>query len=290
MFDKEHCSPHNKETDSCIPKNFLVKIADILNDKYECSINHKCSKKKLHKSITNEIKRLSKCNKEACWLNIENIKDGFSSQEYGQLKKYFRPFMPREWYMEPNKWLNTTDINNVLDQYEKQYKNFKYMGASPIDYDLKSDSGECIVNELCKLNLKDLQENNYNSIGVVFNTDKHNEPGQHWFSMYIDLKGKNRKNKPTIYHFDSAVGEAKQEILNLVNDIKEQYMNLHGKDIDFLFNDKKHQSKNTECGIYCLHFLVSMLQGNSFNNYISKKKNDKDMFKFRDRFYIKCNQ
>jgi hypothetical protein len=290
MFDKGHCSPHNNETNSCIPKKGLVKIAKILNNKYECSINHNCSKKKLHNSITNEIKGLSKCNKEACWLNIEDIKKGFKFSEYEKLKEYFRPFMPDDWKNDPKKWLNTTDINNVMDQYELQYPKFKYMGASPIDYHLKSNSGECIVNELCSLDLNEIEHDNYESIGVVFNTDPHNQSGQHWFSVFIDLKGKNRKNKPTIYHFDSAAGEPTEEILNLVNDVKTQYKDIHGKEIDFLFNDKKHQSENTECGIYCLHFLVYMLQGKNFKKYANKKKTDKAMHKFRDKFYIQCGK
>ena len=74
-----------------------------------------------------------------------------------------------------------------------------------------------------------------------------------------------------------------------MNDVKSQYKKLKRKEIDFLFNDKKHQSENTECGVYCLHFLVYMLQGKQFNKYINTKKTDKKMHKFREKFYIKCN-
>ena len=35
--------------------------------------------------------------------------------------------MLKDWKYEPKKWLNTTDINNVLEQYELKYPNFKYM-------------------------------------------------------------------------------------------------------------------------------------------------------------------
>ena len=31
------------------------------------------------------------------------------------------------------------------------------------------------------------------SFGAVFNTDDSNGPGEHWFSVYVDLKGVNRK-------------------------------------------------------------------------------------------------
>ena len=45
---------------------------------------------------------------------------------------------------------------------------------------------------------------------MVFNTDPHDRSGQHWFSLYIDLKGKNIKNKPCIYYFDSLASKPKK--------------------------------------------------------------------------------
>ena len=290
MFDKGQCSPNNNEKFSCLPKNYLVKISKILNKEHGCSIKTKCTKGKLHKSITDEMKKLSKCKKEACWLNFDSIKINFNENEFEKVKEYFRPFMPEDWKYEPKKWLNTSDINNVLEQYELKHPNFKYMGASPIDYHLKSSEGDCMVNELCNLDLYDLDNNNYTSVGIVFNTDKHDQPGQHWFSVFVDLEGVNRKNKPSIYHFDSAAGEPTEEIIKLVRDIKDQYKEKNKEEIDFLFNDKKHQSQNTECGVYCLHFLTHMINGKNFYNYVNNKKTDKEMFKHRDKFYVKCGK
>ena len=40
---------------------------------------------------------------------------------------------------------------------------------------------------------------------------------------------------------------------------------------DFLHNDIKHQRGNTECGIYCLHFLETMLKGTDFEKHIQNK-------------------
>ena len=36
--------------------------------------------------------------------------------------------MPEDWKYEPNKWLNTTDIDKVMEQYEN-YDEFIYFGA-----------------------------------------------------------------------------------------------------------------------------------------------------------------
>ena len=64
-----------------------------------------------------------------------------------------------------------------------------------------------MVSDLCKVNLRDLLNNNKKCMGIVFNTDPHNASGQHWFSIYIDLVGKNIKTNQLIYYFDSVADE-----------------------------------------------------------------------------------
>ena len=51
-----------------------------------------------------------------------------------------------------------------------------------------------------------------------------------------------------------------------------------------IFNIKK---KNTECGIYSIHFITSMLEGNNFEDYINEIKRDDYMNKYRDFYYIR---
>ena len=199
--------------------------------------------------------------------------------------KSFRPEKPESWKKNPNTWLSTVDINRVMEQYEDAYPNFQYLGANPIDFNKKIKNNKCVVDELCKLDIKSVKKDGKDCLGMVFNTDPHNESGEHWFSLYIDLLGKNVKGEPYIYYFDSLASKPKNEVVEFVKEVQEQCLDLN-KDIKFLYNDIKHQHKNTECGVYCLHFLVSMLKGVNFKNYISNKRNDQEMEKFRDIFFI----
>ena len=64
--------------------------------------------------------------------------------------------MPEKWKSHPNEWLNTYDIQRVLRQYEKGRPNFLFIGAVPIDFDYQSSPGNCIVNELCNINVENL--------------------------------------------------------------------------------------------------------------------------------------
>ena len=284
MFVKKHCSPRKDKINiSCLSKSLLIKIAKVLNKKYGAKIKiKKQSKKKLYDAIKNKLKT-KECKSELCWKNIDQISNALNEKEKKEFKNSFRPLRPQTWEKNPNTWLNTTDINNVMEQYEKKYPYFQYYGATPIDFNLKYGDS-CMVSDLCKINLNNL--NNKECIGMVFNTDKHDEPGQHWFSMYIDNVGKNMPN-PAIYYFDSATSVQKMEelpaqILQLMEKLQEQ----SNYKFDIYYNDIKHQRGSTECGIYCLYFLTEMLKGISFKKLIQRNLTDRKIEKYRNIFFI----
>ena len=289
MYIKKHCSPSSEgRGGSCIPRRLLMKIATILNKYEKCNINKRCSVKVLQKNIKNEIKKKTQCNNEYCWEFMDTIKHKLPSNEYEILQESFRPLMPGTWKDDPNTWLNTKDIDNVLKQYEDEYPYFKYYGASPIDFDLKTHNNQCKVSDLCNINIKELLDDDIKCIGMVFNVDPHTKGGQHWFSMYVDLVGMNRK-KPTIYYFDSiSTSITSNEIKELIEKLQSQALDNHFT-LDLIYNDKNHQKENTECGVYCLHFLTNMLKGTQFKQYLKKPLSDKDIEKFRNIFYINKN-
>lgn len=286
MFVKGHCSPSKKNSKfSCIDYELLQKIAKILN-KYDFKIKIYKNKKKLHDEISNNIKEKTKCNSESCWKSIGIIKNELSESEKDLFEDSFRPDMPEEWDNNPNAWLSTLDINRVMEQYEDAYPHFQYLGANPIDFDKKINVDKCVADELCNIDIREIKKDGKTSLGMVFNTDPHNKSGEHWFSLYIDLNGVNIKGKPCIYYFDSLATKPKDEVVDLVKRIQEQCCDIK-KDISFLYNDIRHQHKNTECGVYSLHFLVSMLKGVNFKKYIKNKRNDKEMEEFRKFFFVK---
>tara|TARA_B100000214_G_scaffold364127_1_gene330362 strand:- start:166 stop:1029 length:864 start_codon:yes stop_codon:yes gene_type:complete len=286
MFVNGHCSPSKKNNKiSCLDYTLLKKIASILK-KFDYDIKIFKTKKRLHDEISKYIKKDTDCNKESCWKSIGIIKNELTEKEKELFENSFRPDMPDEWKDNPNAWLSTSDINRVMEQYEDAYPKFQYLGANPIDFDTEISKGKCVSNELCNINIKDIRKDGKDTLGMVFNTDPHDQSGQHWFSLYIDLKGINIIEKPCIYYFDSLASKPKNEVVEFVKRVQEQCCEIN-KDISFLYNDIRHQHNNTECGVYCIHFLVSMLKGKNFKNYIRNKRNDKEMEEFRNFFFIK---
>jgi hypothetical protein len=174
----------------------------------------------------------------------------------------------------------------VMKQYEKAYNCFDFIGPSPIDFDTRQLYGECVWEELCNFNLKKLIKKGKTKIGIIFNTDPHNKPGQHWISMFINIK------KGNIFFFDSTGDKAPQQIKVLIDRIKEQ-----GKDvvppIDFKVDSNEgieHQYGNTECGIYSIFFIVHMLEDKLTEHYLKTHiLKDEYMQEFRHIYFNDSN-
>ena len=199
-----------------------------------------------------------------------------------EISDSFAPVSPAEWKKNPNEWLSSVDIMKVMKQYEKAYKCFDFIGPSPIDFDTRKMYGECVWEELCNFNLREQIKKGKTKIGVIFNTDPHNKPGQHWISLFMNIKKKH------IFFFDSTGDKPPAEVMTLVNRIKEQGMSLKNK-IVFKFDSNEgveHQYGNTECGVYSLFFIVHMLEDKLTEHYLKTHiLKDDYMQKFRKIYF-----
>ena len=275
MYDKTMCSPiSNKISDtkhSCLNKKLLTKIGKILNIKSTKSI------KTLYDEISDKTKELSNCKKEHCWISIDKIITNLSNKELDEFKNMFKPIMPNTWYKNEREWLTTIDIENVLKQYDMIDKEFYFYGAMPSDYYNKS---VCDIYKLCNINLDTHIKNKIKKIGIVFNTDESDQPGKHWVALYIDLVGMN-SGFPSIYFFDSVGNPPQKNIKKFINKLRTK------KKFNYYYNDIPHQEKNTECGIYCLHFMTFMINKGNFKKYIKNIKSDDYIHKYRNFFFNK---
>jgi hypothetical protein len=279
-FIKLNCSPenHNKALNSftCYSDEDLHKLRDIWNARHPDRPIQTNDTKEIWATIKNHYQ--TTCNKESCW--IKQMAKGTKLEK--ELMDSFAPESPDDWKKNPNEWLSSIDILQVMSQYEKKYKCFDFMGPSPIDYDTHKLYGECVWEELCHFNLADQIKNGKTKIGVIFNTDPHYKGGSHWISLFINIK------KGTIFFFDSAGDKIPLQIMKFVNNITEQGHSLE-KRIDFKFDENypvEHQYGNTECGIYSLFFIVHMLEDKITTHYLKDHiLKDKYMENFRKVYF-----
>lgn len=270
---KLHCNPSNK-TDlilphSCMKKNTIYVIKDAFNQHY----TDNQIKSNNPKIIWNELhKKLDQCDREDCWLDL--IEDEYLREDLK--KQLFAPFQPEEWKNNPTTWLSNHDILKVLEQYEHLHHDFKFIGPTPIDFNSTPIYyyGKCVCQELCKLNIDKYMSEGIHHVGIVFNLDKHNSSGSHWVSLYMDLKNKD------VYYFDSNGTKPPREIDELIHNLqKEQQFKAH-------INCFEHQLQNTECGIYSMFFIISMLT----EKLGKKSKKRKEIFDHLQRVRVSDNK
>lgn len=261
-FIKLSCSPenHNKALNSftCYSDEDLHKLRDIWNARHPDRIIQTDDPKEIWTTIKSYYNKT--CNKESCWIK-QMVKNSKLEKE---LMESFAPESPKDWKKNPNEWLSSVDIMQVMRQYERKYKCFDFMGPSPIDYDAHELHGKCVWEELCHFKLTEQIKKGKTKIGVIFNTDPHYKGGSHWISLFINIK------KGTIFFFDSAGDKIPKQIMKFVNNIIEQGQLVNPK-INFKFDENhpvEHQYGNTECGIYSLFFIVHMLEDKITSHYL----------------------
>ena len=200
------------------------------------------------------------CNTETCWVK-QTINDRKLEIE---LLDAFAPESPKNWIKNPNEWLSSADISNVMKQFEQKYKCFCFLGPSPIDYDTKINNNTCVWNELCRFNLINHIKKGHFKIGIIFNLYPHFKNGSHWVSLFINIK------KKQIFYFDSAGNAIPKQIYKLVKTIIKQGENMQPS-IDFNFDQNypvEHQYGNTECGMYSIFFIIHMLEDKITSHYL----------------------
>jgi hypothetical protein len=278
-FKKINCSPTNEKSINkftCYENDDLLELKNVWNARHPDKPMNANNPKEIWIQLKNYYSNV--CNKESCWIR-QMVKNSKLKKD---LLSSFAPKSPDEWKKNPNEWLSSLDIIQVMNQYEKKYKNFDFIGPSPIDYDTHTLNGECVWEELCHFNLSSHIKNGYNKIGIIFNTDPHNKGGEHWISLFVDIKNE------IIFFFDSVGDSIPNRIKKFVDDIVEQGKQLKTP-ISFKFDQNhpvEHQKGNTECGMYSLYFIIHMLENKISTNYLKTHKlNDKYVEKFRKIYF-----
>ena len=270
------CAPSKVYSNgSCFTNESLQKIALAYNNytgiNSDKAIDINLSKSELVKELTN---RISICGaNQLCWLNIDWIKKIKDTDIHNNT---FRPKGPQGRF----KWLSTTNINDIMQQYEQIYTDFKFLGAVPYDFE-----------DIEELNISNMDldkiTTNIKKIGLVINLDEHWKRGSHWVSLFADL------HNDKIYYFDSYGTKPKKrisefvkklalwcytrhhlntqnggsdsfELINTESNFMRAKKNKYEEIMDIDYNRIRHQFKNSECGVYSVNFILRILKGETF--------------------------
>jgi len=172
-----------------------------------------------------------------------------------------KPKAPGKWATKKDEWLSSDDIDAVEKGFMLLFADYHYVGTVPIDFDLKSETRKCLVSALCSMRLPELAKQGKDRIGIIINTDTHDGPGQHWVSVFCDIRSE--LDFPRFTYFDSYAHDPEPEIVELGQRWKEQWdaTKIHAKPMELTYNKTRHQFKDSECGMYCLYFQYACLLG-----------------------------
>ena len=259
-----NCAPVRKGDTTCYTKEQLVKMAKILNEKEGSKIKLTGTKEELWNTIRMHL--FDECDYEWEWMDNKSIKE-LNDREI----KYetFKPPMPTAWLKNQFTWLTTTDILNVMRQYEKLYNEFKFFGPVPVD------CPKDIYCELTNINLGKMNRKGINMIGVIFNLDKHNEGGSHWVGLFANMQDN------TITYYDSTGNPPPDYIKYFIQMLKRQMKS--GVVVEW--NKKKHQFGGSECGVYSMNFIIESIKGNKLSDLENKNISDYSVNILRKYFY-----
>lgn len=271
------CAPAIKfSSGSCIDLPILVEMANAYNKVNDNTIKlhqrlETLNPKKYKKYLLKEIKVRydNVCDSQLCWTQQDFIKKMNKMMKDELLKYTFRPEGPKGKF----EWLNTTHLNEVMEQYEKKYSDFKFLGAVPMDFDKLPVLG------IKDLDLKDLYNKGIKKLGVIFNLDEHWQSGSHWVAGFSDLE----KGKSFFYDsYGVAPDKRARELLRRFAKFSQDQFKVRA---DSRHNKTRHQFGNSECGMYSLNFILELLDGKEFDDICNTKIPDKQVNNLRPVFF-----
>ena len=275
-FKSLNCSPsssYSSKKYTCYTSNSLNKLKELWNIRHNDNKINTNDPREIWDHFKTNMEDV--CDSEKCWLSQKFAENNLDNE----LKHYtFAPSSPKKWEKNPNEWLSSIDLTKVMKQYEKKYPNFAFLGPSPIDFDKKLHYGECVWNELCNFNLRNHIIKNKNKIGIIFNTDTHDQDGSHWVCLFIDL------NKNNIYYFDSNNSRISKEVREFIKRIQQQAEEFDIK-LKYSENKIKHQKTTSECGMYVLYVIIQLLLDKATIEDFNKRISDEEVEKLRKVYF-----
>lgn len=296
-FLESACSPKtlksnriSKGYDGCLTIKVLRALATAYNkDHLDNPINFSkdTSKKDLNRVLQERFAGVcGEDNHAVCWVNKLQVRDSGIVEEVHNNSPVPRP---KDWNYDPNQWLTNFDIQKYLNQYNRN--DFKFLGVYPIDFNQKTALNRCIIDEMCTFSVDNYFKRGIKRFGVVFNLDRHDEPGSHWIALYCNMD-------PTtvnygIYYYDSVSQTIPTSIHAFANNVKKQVLereNNASKKFKIHWNKVRHQYSNTECGMFSCTFLTCMILANNtpFAKLMKNKEifNDKYMTNLRRKLFV----
>ena len=286
-FERLKCGPVQQHYFTCYDNDTLHKLRDGWNARHPDARVETNDPTEIWTALKQRLQGV--CRNEACWLKQIAGTTAIAGDTT------FAPEAPKSWIRDPDEWLSSDEIENVMKQYEDKFPAFEFLGPSPSDYSAPKLAGVCVWEELCNFSLQKYVDSGTHQIGIIFNTDPHTEDGSHWVSLFINLANNSNNTNNTnntnnhnnyIFFFDSTGDRPQKEIREFIKTVTQQGRSL-GIRFKYHENRKQHQKRNTECGMYALFMIVNLIEGTRTPEEFMRGDRipDSHMLEFRKEYF-----
>jgi hypothetical protein len=216
------------------------------------------------------------------------------------LAEAFVPAQPPRWSTHPSEWLMNDDIDSVLHQYAAACPRFHYTGfgfmdfaaderapVAPRGYPFEPVGGDvankrssrssrakrlqqpdaqtaeqCVSRSVCSLDIGKLAKRGVTLAAAVLNLSRHVEKGTHWVFVVLFLPPAPSGRAEMVY-FDSNAEETPNEVKRWHIRLQAQWSAARGDGASLRLrsNSLARQRTNSECGMWCLVCIVSLVLG-----------------------------
>lgn len=265
------CSYFNKNKKICISDEVLHKI-------YKFIFKESANNQNIDKNML--IKKIDEKLKQRYGSVFENDEVQKKWLEYCGLENYKNIFFKPQGPVsdknndEQSLWLSNFNTDDILRQTEKHYPKFKFFETTSIDF-------ANYINPFDTFNFINFNNSGKKYIGMIINTAKREEAGEHWVAIFIDFENN------TFEFYNSGGNYPPNEIEEFANKFCSKLEEKTGKEFKLIYNQFKHQkTSNTECGMFCLNFIINRLRNVKFSDYIRDRTiNDENMKKLRNKMF-----
>ncbi len=198
--------------------------------------------------VVETMKKKTNCDSELCLYSVSPFVEKIGSVMAIEAKKeLFKPDGPQK----SNDLLSNYNIDEVLDQFSKKFAGFVHIPFQMRDFAEKQT-------ELATINLAAEYRKGMKTFGCVLNTDWSNGKGIHWYCIFGDFT-----SEPfTLEYYNTSGNYALPQTKKWLSDTKFALTRDLGKPVNEVqVLNRAIQKNDVDCGVYCLHYIWSRLEG-----------------------------
>jgi hypothetical protein len=237
-------------------------------------------KSKDPETIITTMKKVTKCDTEACIYTASPFVTYIGpTTAVKHMEEVFKPVGPKT----TDDLLSNYNIDGVLAQFARKYPGFLHIPFQMRDFQDLAKANPKDKNNLANVDFADEYRKGMKTFGCVLNTDWSTGGGYHWYCIFGDFTTDN----PTIEYYNTsgnvALKETREWLTNTCISLSKA-LGKHVSKVQVL--NKAIQDNDVDCGVYCLHYIWSRLEGYPYQQFSDPATAPNDSLMTKARLHL----